>query len=100
MVYVGSENAGLVIDTRQIGKPEKFSGKEEDWQEFKFTLGNFLACLHPKMPAVMDRIAKLEEPFQIPEDAPERDQRAIKILYAILSQLCRTVTHYKVRPVR
>ncbi len=61
MVTIGENtDQTMVIDTRQIGKPEKLSGKELDWMEFRFTLGNFLACNHPKLPEVMDTVTKME----------------------------------------
>eukprot|EP00969_Alexandrium_andersonii_P309092 13659876-Alexandrium_andersonii.AAC.1 len=27
-----------LLDTRQFGKPQAFSGKEEDWKDFQFQL--------------------------------------------------------------
>jgi len=79
----------MMIDTKQIGRPEKFSGRDEDWNEFSFGFTNYLACLHPKLPEVMDKIAKMDTVYKLDDSLADSDRRTINMLYFILSQLCK-----------
>ena len=45
-----SAAGGSIIDTRGVGTPEKFSGKEEEWQEWRYKVVSYLKAARPQIP--------------------------------------------------
>eukprot|EP00969_Alexandrium_andersonii_P326620 14432388-Alexandrium_andersonii.AAC.1 len=44
-----SSSSAPLLDTRQFGKPQAFSGKEEDWKDFQFQMTAWCSMLHAGM---------------------------------------------------
>ena len=47
------QTAALPLDVRLIPKPPVLKG-EDQWQEWKFKMANYLACLDPVYPAELE----------------------------------------------
>ena len=46
----------MSIDTRILGRPEKFSGKDEDWKDWKFDLMNYLGAINSTYHDVLEAV--------------------------------------------
>eukprot|EP00959_Pyramimonas_sp_CCMP1952_P038781 811980-Pyramimonas_sp.AAC.1 len=45
---------GVLIDTRQIGKPSAFKSERSEWPTFSFKFLNYIASVHPDIRAACD----------------------------------------------
>ena len=43
-VHVSRPVGSDLVDTRQLGKPDKFDGRDEGWKEWKFVTKSYLCC--------------------------------------------------------
>ena len=96
MMNVQAENAALhrrsdargSIDTRLIGKPGVFSGKEEDWVNFALVLRAYLGAVDSRLPDLLRRAEDPSNPVSLVDLTVDEERVAIQ-LYYILVMLCK-----------
>ena len=44
-----------LVDTRQLGKPDKFDGRDECWKEWKFVTKSYLCAVNQGARALLDK---------------------------------------------
>ena len=44
-----------LVDTRQLGKPDKFDGRDENWKEWKFVTKSYLCAVNQHSRPLLDR---------------------------------------------
>ena len=59
-------DANAIIDTRVLGKPSLFHGKDKEFPEFKHGLIAYLGCLNPDLPEMMEQSAAEKDPIEVP----------------------------------
>ena len=81
-------NPYSVLDSRLIGRPEAFSGKEEDWPMWSLSVRSFAGSVHPEMLRLM-QIAETRKDQEIDECEVGQSQKVLdNQLYFTLTQLC------------
>ena len=81
-------NPYSVLDNRLIGRPEAFSGKEEDWPMWSLSVRSFAGSVHPEMLRLM-QIAGARKDQEIEELEVGPSQKVLdNQLYFTLTQLC------------
>ena len=88
-----------LVDTRGLGKPEKFKGKEEDFLPWKTRFTNFVASIFPDMRRALEHAEDCPEAldgetlktlFEDPDDSDYIADLSVKQdqVYSALQQLC------------
>ena len=77
-----------IIDTRVLGKPSQFHGKDKDFPEFKHGLIAYLGCLSPDLPEMMEQSAAQANPIEVTR-LNDAASKLTKQLYFVLSMLCK-----------
>ena len=80
--------ANAIIDTRVLGKPSQFHGKDKDFPEFKHGLIAYLGCLNPDLPEMMQQSAAETNPIEATR-LNDAARKLTKQLYFVLSMLCK-----------
>ena len=79
--------AGL-IDTRVLGKPDRFYGKEENWEEWKDQFESWAGLLDATVGGHLQDAAKLADP--IPYDPLSAEMKVMtKLVFHVLMNLCK-----------
>ena len=52
---VGTTNQMNVVDTRLLGKPERFDGSNNAWREWKFTCKSYLCAIDSTFKSLLDK---------------------------------------------
>ena len=83
------------VDTRLIGRPETFDGKDENWSSFALVLKAYVAAISPRM---LELIKKSEDPAFDVDNAllSNEDERWSCQLYYVLAMLCKGRSQDKV----
>ena len=83
------------VDTRLIGRPETFDGKDENWASFALVLKAYVAAISPRM---LELIKKSEDPAFDVDNAllSNEDERWSCQLYYVLAMLCKGRSQDKV----
>ena len=76
------------IDPKTWGKPEKFSGKDEDWHDFRVHTLNYIGGISAQVHAVMEE-HKWDTVSSEMHEADETAQQIIKSIYHFLASLCK-----------
>ena len=87
-MYESGFLANAIIDTRVLGKPSQFHGKDKDFPEFKHGLVAYLGCLNPDLPEMMEQSAAEANPIEV-HRLNEAASKLTKQLYFVLSMLCK-----------
>ena len=53
-----------VVDTRLLGKPEKFDGSNATWRDWKFTAKSYLCATNSSLKAMLDQAEVASEPIK------------------------------------
>ena len=76
-----------LVDTRSLGKPQAFSGQEQDWARWCFAFEAYAGLLHRDLQHRMEQVEVVEdEPRVASFDAEVRE--LARVLYAVLVNLC------------
>lgn len=75
-----------IVDTKVLGKPSIFYGKDSEFHDWNFSLTNYLGCLRSDVPTMMEIAAKQKQPIPMDVLTPEQTQ-ICKSLYYVLSML-------------
>ena len=78
--------AAGIIDTRVLGKPGHFSGKETEFRDFKFQVIVYCGLVEPELPAMIKISAQQEDEIKMDPLTPDQRNKA-KMLYYILAML-------------
>ena len=74
------------LDTRVLGKPDKFHGKDGGWSDFRHETENYLAALDLQMPQYMTIAGRRPDKTQTAA-LGEQDQPKATQLYFVLNAL-------------
>ena len=74
-----------VVDTRILGGPERFDGKDAGWYDFKFEFENYMGAVNSTVVEMMEVAA--EHPDVIPMSVMTTDQKAVsqQLFYVMAS---------------
>ena len=76
-----------IVDTRLLGKPKSFGGKDEEWSMWSVILRAYIGAVSPKLLKMMERTEALTEP--VVQSMMDEEERAHDTqLYFILAMLC------------
>ena len=56
--------ADSLVDTKLLGKPEKFSGKDNEFLHFKFHVIVYTGLIDRRIPVAMKRVPEFTEPIE------------------------------------
>ena len=77
----------MALDSRVIKAPKDFTGRDEEWNSFKFKLRNYLTLLDVDYDSLLDSSEASE--LEIRQDALGETAKKLSVqLYALLAQLC------------
>ena len=75
-----------IIDTRVLGKPNHFTGKEHEFQDFKFQAIMYCGLLEAELPPMAKISAQQENEVKMSPLTTDQ-QNKVKMLYYILAML-------------
>ena len=58
-----SSSGAVLVDTRLIQKPTRYSGDEAAWRDWRFAFENYLCCLEPSYLEELNAAAAATESF-------------------------------------
>ena len=84
------------MDTRVLGKPDYFSGKQEAWRDWTLVFTAFCGAVSERLERIMQSSAYAQEPTLL-EDLPPEDRRLSVQLSYMLTLLLRGTALNEVR---
>ena len=88
-----------VVDTRILGRPERFDGKDSGWHDFKFEFENYMGAVNSTVVEMMEVAAKQQDP--IPMNVMTEEQKAVsQQLFYVMAMLVRGTARRVVRKVK
>jgi hypothetical protein len=87
MATSGIVDLSSLIDTRSLGKPGAFSGREEDWAAWAFSFEAYSGLVHEELPVLMTAAEDLTDEPELVNMNPDQTHLS-RALFAILVHLC------------
>ena len=88
-----------VVDTRILGRPERFDGKDAGWYDFKFEFENYMGAVNSTVVEMMEVAAKQQD--MIPMSVMTADQKAVsQQLFYAMAMLVRGTARRILRKVK
>ena len=79
----------MEVDSRLLGKPPPFHGRDDEWGDWAFQTRAYLDCLEEGMPDALDLIeATGDRPLVLTAMSPANQANSRKVYY-VLAQLLR-----------
>ena len=82
------QEGGMEFDSKLLGKPQAFSGKDEEWADWSFTTRAYLDCLDESMSDALDLVTAGDRPLVLSAMSAPDPANSRKVYY-ILAQLLR-----------
>ena len=51
-----------IVDTKLMGKPSNFDGRESSWRSFKFQFTGYCGAIDPRLKALLDLVSLTDQP--------------------------------------
>ena len=83
-VLKASSPSNNVVDTRLLGKPDKFDGTNGMWRDWKFTAKSYLCATDSSLKALLDKVEAAPDVLKNVDLATERERSQSGQLYYIL----------------
>ena len=88
-----------VVDTRILGRPERFDGEDANWYDFKFEFENYMGAVNNTVVEMMEVAAKQQD--AIPMDVMTSEQKAVsQQLFYVMAMLVRGTARRVVRKIK
>ena len=85
----GAGNASRVgIDTRNLGRPSQFDGKDAAWRDWAIVFSSYSALVNPDLRRLMDAAAAAVDPALNSQLSDEAEVQASIDLYHLLLRTC------------
>ena len=78
--------SALSIDSRLLGRPPSFDGKEEQWAEWQFQARAYLDTIDPNVPQALDRAEAATKPIHM-SVLNELGQNVTRKIFLVLTVL-------------
>ena len=81
-------SAQSLVDIKIIGKPERFTGRYEDWSDFKFKLVNYMTAIDLNYRLELEHVSTtLTEIIETALSTDDQRMRSAS-LYTVLASIC------------
>lgn len=88
-----------IIDTRVIGRPERFSGLDKDWNGFHWDFVNFMGAINSNLPTYLNTSEKAKVKIEMAPLTPQ-DRELGKQVYYVLSNLVKAKAKKYIKRVK
>ena len=76
-----------LVDTRQLGKPDKFSGEPSEFEDWSFILEAYMCCVDREFAALFERIRYSDVPILQSHLTPMEAELSTQLFYTLVMLL-------------
>lgn len=73
-----------VLDTKLLGKPEKFSGQEEQWRDWSFVTRSYIGLMNPRLVQMLKISEQLENPIDEATLDPDQAEGSRQFFFVLV----------------